>query len=92
MPYIITFPSIYHALNFEKKFANTDLTFTLRPVPREISSSCGIAAQITTDKGRIMSIWEECIISKIETDGLYSIERIKNKNKNQITPIIEGQV
>ena len=89
MLYIITFPSTYHALNFEKKFTSTDLTFTLRPVPREISSSCGIAAQITADKERVMSIWKECIISKIETDGLYSIESIENKN--QITTIFKGQ-
>lgn len=90
MLYIITFPSTYHALNFEKKFASTGLIFTLRPVPREISSSCGIAAQITTDKDKVMAIWEECIVNKIETDGLYSIEKINNKN--QITTIFKGQV
>lgn len=86
MLYIITFPSTHNALNFEKKFANTGLNFTLRPVPREISSSCGIAAQVKTSEEKIKSIWDECIQSKITPDGLYSIE--KANKKNVITQII----
>ena len=90
MLYIFTFSSTYHALNFEKKFKNTNLTFTLRPVPREISSSSGIAAQIKTDENSINSIWEKCIVGGIEIDGLYSI--ITSNNKNIINPISKGQV
>ncbi len=90
MLYIITFSSTHHALNFEKKFANTNITFTLRPVPREISSSCGIAAQIITEENTINDIWEECIVGGIETDGLYSM--ITSNKKNIITQIFKGQV
>ncbi|KUO50736.1 MAG: hypothetical protein APF76_15680 [Desulfitibacter sp. BRH_c19] len=80
MLYIITFSSTYQALNFEKKFLSTKLIFTLRPVPREISSSCGIAAQIETDENAIDSIWEECIVDRMEPDGLYSLVSLNNKN------------
>lgn len=90
MLYIITFSSTYHALNFEKKFLNTNLTFTLRPVPREISSSCGIAAQIKTDEDTINGIWQECIVSSLQPDGLYSM--VSLNNKNFITKIMKGQV
>ncbi len=83
MLYIITFPSTYQALNFEKKFKDAGLSFTLRPVPREISSSCGIAAQIKTDYNNVLSIWEECKKSSIETDGLYSFQKEKGKGQAQ---------
>lgn len=43
---IITFPSVHHALKFEAKLKFCSLDFELVPVPREISSSCGIAAKV----------------------------------------------
>ncbi|MGB9812340.1 MAG: DUF3343 domain-containing protein [Thermovenabulum sp.] len=43
--YLITFPSVHHALKFENNFKGK-LPFELVPVPREISSSCGVAAKI----------------------------------------------
>lgn len=43
--YLITFPSVHHALKFESNFKGK-LHFELIPVPREISSSCGVAAKI----------------------------------------------
>ncbi len=43
---VITFHSHYGALLFKRRFGNG---CTLRPVPRELSSSCGTAAFVTGD-------------------------------------------
>lgn len=46
MTYIyITFPSTHDALNFENTFKG-QFPFRIVPVPREISTSCGIAARL----------------------------------------------
>ncbi len=76
MVYLITFPSTHQALNFEKNFKSSGLSFTLRPVPREISSSCGIAAQIETDQVKILSIWEKCATLNIATENLYEYKKV----------------
>ena len=44
--YLITFPSVHHAMAFEDTAKNGPLVFQLIPVPREISSSCGVAAKV----------------------------------------------
>ncbi len=44
--YLITFPSVHHAMAFEDTAKNGPLIFQLIPVPREISSSCGVAAKV----------------------------------------------
>jgi len=44
--YLITFPSVHHAMAFEDKAKNGPLVFQLIPVPREINSSCGVAAKV----------------------------------------------
>jgi hypothetical protein len=90
MLYIITFPSTYQALNFEKKYKETGLSFILRPVPREISSSCGIAAQLQIEEDKIDSFWQQLHENNIEADGLYAYS--KKNNKVNIIPIIKGQV
>ncbi|MEW6661371.1 MAG: DUF3343 domain-containing protein [Bacillota bacterium] len=79
MVFIITFHSVYQALNFEKQFAGTGLSFILRPVPREISSSCGIAAQVTAEESRVKQIWEACKELRVETEALYYFDKINGK-------------
>jgi len=44
--YLITFPSVHHAMAFEDTAKSGPLIFHLIPVPREISSSCGVAAKV----------------------------------------------
>jgi hypothetical protein len=44
--YLITFPSVHHAMAFEDMAKSGPLIFQLIPVPREISSSCGVAAKV----------------------------------------------
>ena len=45
--YVATFYSVSHALRFEKKLKSHNLDVAMIPVPRVISSSCGIAAKFS---------------------------------------------
>jgi hypothetical protein len=48
--WVITFPSVFHALYAEKILGDKDITVTLIPIPREFSGSCeGLAAQVAAD-------------------------------------------
>lgn len=49
---VVTFPSTHEALKFEKVFRGSGLAFQLIPVPRVISSSCGLAARVEEKDGR----------------------------------------
>lgn len=44
--YVITFPSVHHAMAFEDRLRDSPIKFQLIPVPRQISASCGVAAKI----------------------------------------------
>ncbi|NLL18539.1 MAG: DUF3343 domain-containing protein [Clostridia bacterium] len=46
---VATFHSVHEALHFEKVLKETGLKLQLIPVPREISSSCGIAARFSPE-------------------------------------------
>lgn len=47
--YVVTFHSVSQALAFEKKMLADGGDIRMIPVPRIISSSCGIAARIASD-------------------------------------------
>lgn len=44
--YVITFPSVHHAMAFEDMVKDSPMKFQLIPVPRQISASCGVAAKV----------------------------------------------
>ncbi len=45
--WVITFPSVYHALRAEKVLNAAGVATTLIPIPRELSGSCeGLAARL----------------------------------------------
>ncbi len=46
---VVTFPSVSHALRFEKLMLGLQAPVKLIPVPRVISSSCGIAARLPAE-------------------------------------------
>ena len=46
---IITVPSVHHALKMERAFKRSGLTVEMIPVPRAISSDCGICASLAPD-------------------------------------------
>jgi hypothetical protein len=75
--YIITFPSVHHAIKLESKFKGKTTSFLLIPVPREISSSCGVAAKICqTEIEQIISFLEQ---EGLEYDCIYVYEAMKCK-------------
>ncbi len=45
--WVITFPSVHHALRAEKVLAAAGIATTLIPIPRELGGSCeGLAARL----------------------------------------------
>jgi hypothetical protein len=45
----VLFDSIHHVLAAERRLKQTDLWFDLVPVPRSLSSDCGIAIEFRLD-------------------------------------------
>lgn len=74
---VISFHSTYHALQFENIFKNMEIPVQLMPIPRQISSSCGTAAEFPCErKDEILKICEEYYI---EIDQVHQIEK-ENSN------------
>lgn len=68
--YVITFPSVHHAIKFESVLKNSDLSFMLIPVPREISASCGVAAKVNNDDSELVQ--KELREHNLQYDCIYS--------------------
>ncbi|OPJ56277.1 hypothetical protein CLOTH_06810 [Alkalithermobacter paradoxus] len=73
---VVSFHSTYHALRFEDVFKNTDINVRLMPIPRQISSSCGTAAQFPCEKKEDMLLI--CKQNNIEIDSVHTIEKESN--------------
>jgi len=67
--YCLIFSTVYFALKAEKAFQEKGLDFQLIPIPRELSSSCGMAV--------LFSCYDEPIVknilsqANIEHEGYY---------------------
>ena len=48
MEHIITFPTTHMALKFEKIIAEQGISGKLVPVPRRLSSNCGLSARLNS--------------------------------------------
>jgi hypothetical protein len=75
--YVVTFPSVHHAIKLEAKLKGQGFPLRLVPVPREISSSCGVAAKVKdTNVDDI-----KALIAKngLEFDAIYIYETPKQK-------------
>ncbi len=80
MFFVITFPSTYQAISFEEKYKKT-LDFTLMPVPREISSSCGIAARLRNlNKDDFLDKVTEAKKHGIQIENIYTMKKEGKKN------------
>lgn len=76
MNYTIVFFTHSGAIKFEKKMIKMNITCLLQPVPRKLSSSCGICARINYDgsikdliEAEIESIYQD--ISKNQYEIMY---------------------
>jgi len=45
--YIMLFPSVNHTMKAEKFFKSKKISFKLIPIPKKISSSCGVCLRFT---------------------------------------------
>lgn len=75
---VVTFHVTQHALLFEKVMKEFKYPIKLMPVPRQISSSCGIAAKIPCDKKE--EILTLCNEKNLSFDAFHKIEHKKKKS------------
>ncbi|WP_041720989.1 DUF3343 domain-containing protein [Alkaliphilus metalliredigens] len=70
---VLTFHTTHHALNAEVILKKKSIPVKLMPVPRQVSSSCGIAAEIPCSmKEELLGI---CHRYGVEIDDFHSIEK-----------------
>lgn len=65
---VVTFHQLTDALMFEESAKKNELEFRLIPVPRKISSSCGLAARTAMSIEDVQKILDA---EGIESDGIY---------------------
>ncbi|PKM83580.1 MAG: hypothetical protein CVU88_02245 [Firmicutes bacterium HGW-Firmicutes-13] len=71
--YVATFYSTNYALKCEKILKTKNLNIKLIPVPRQVSSNCGLAARFSPE---CLSIFLDlCKEGTIEVEGVYSVEK-----------------
>jgi hypothetical protein len=74
---VATFPSVYEALHFEKVLKSENIYLELIPVPREISSSCGIAAKFALEiKNQVQAVTTS---KNLVVDHIYVLEEKRKK-------------
>lgn len=70
--YLVTFPATSAAMRAEKCCQNKDIKASLRPVPRELSSSCGLALEVQQlELARLQEILNS---HNIDTEAIYRPE------------------
>ncbi len=74
---VVTFQTTQQPLVFEKVLTKKGLTIKLMPVPRQVSSSCGIAAKVDCDKKE--EILTLCKEKNIKIDTFHKIETNNRK-------------
>ncbi len=64
-----SFPSVSHALRFEKLLIDAGKQVKLIPVPRVISSSCGLAARFSREE--LPEVTSMLVEGQAEVDKIY---------------------
>lgn len=77
--FLATFLSVSHAVKFEKVLKQAGYYTYSIPVPREISSSCGIAVRFTGESADFIEGFVE--IHKLQMDRLYEVKENKDTGK-----------
>jgi hypothetical protein len=71
----ITFPGITHVLKAEKYLAQINEEFFVAPIPREISSDCGMCIMCPPEKAD--RIIELLIQAELTYDSIYTLKKHK---------------
>ncbi|AKL94394.1 hypothetical protein CACET_c08860 [Clostridium aceticum] len=75
---VLTFHNTHYALNTEKILKENHIPIKLMPVPRQVSSSCGIAAEFPCeDREMILKL---CTEHHIEIDEIHKIQKQEKGN------------
>jgi hypothetical protein len=82
--YVATFHSVSRALRFEKMLLSQGVTVKLIPVPRVLSSSCGIAARFGEDVCPL--IIELVQTGLAELEGVYRFTHLGKKAQAESCP------
>lgn len=69
---IFTFYSTHLALEFERELKNSEINVKITPVPRQISSSCGLSGRI--NEHDLEKVKEVCSDKEIEYEDIYQIK------------------
>ena len=77
---LFTFYSTHLALEFERTLKSKEIYVKLIPVPRKISSSCGLAGKI--EKKDLSEVKEICEENNIEFEDIYKI--FENNKKEPV--------
>lgn len=66
---VILFPSTHHAIRAEKKARENGLVVKLIPVPRHLSSDCGVCLRCSPDQKETL----ECLLQKegVKIEGIH---------------------
>lgn len=75
---VMTFHSTYYALQFEKLLKENNLNVRLIPVPRQISTSCGIAGEISCADQLVIE--KLCDENNLEYGAFHTIEKEVKKS------------
>jgi len=68
---VILFPSIHFALRAEKLLKAKGISYKLIPVPRHLSSDCGVCLRIPWEKKEeVLAIMAQ---AEVKVDGAYSL-------------------
>ena len=73
MKIIITFYTTYDSLKAEEVLKEAGLKINVRPIPREISSDCGLGiGGDIEDKEKILQVLND---SQVEYDNIYELDK-----------------
>ena len=76
---LFTFYSTHLALEFERILKSEDMYVKIMPVPRKISSSCGLAGKIEEED--LPKVKEICNENSIEFEEIY---KVFNNSKKEV--------
>lgn len=77
MDYIATFFSHFGAIRFQKQCVGLGWQAQVRPVPRNLSSSCGTCVYFTTDALHIFCGGESMAVKELMTPELEQVVRVE---------------